>query len=801
MRNKKRLLSFVFLFAIAIASFSQQFIIKGRLLDTDKEPIPFALLTIENEQDSTIRIKDRSDIDGFFAVVVPTKGMYTFVASFFSMQPILKQGLVVSDKSLDLGNVEMLTETVELEEVLIQATQSQVKLDIDKRVFNVSESIVNSGGNATDVLEDIPSVSVDVDGNVSLRGSENVTILINGKPSGLLGNDLSGLNQIQSSSIEKVEIITNPSSKHDAQGGVGIINIVLKKDHEKGMNGSFEVATGYPDKHQVSLNLNYRKKKFNVFTNMGADYKNTPGEGLSYQQFYNDATVSYYEKEFTRVRGGFGGNIQLGTDWFVNDKNTITLSSLYRKNTTDNSSTNTYSDYAVQKVLINRSVREDDEVGEKTLYEGNISHEKTFGKKDKKWTSTLKLMSNSGNENSIISQTYTHKQALKQFAETAESDWTFLAQTDYVQPFTENGKIEMGLKSVTHVVGNEFVIEQENSSGERTILPAFNNDFEYSEKIQAAYVQYGKKVNKWSYQLGLRSEYSDINVLLRKTNESNNRTYFNLFPSAFVSTELDSNSTLQASYSRRISRPRSRYFLPFYNYSDNRNIRTGNPNLQPEYTNSFDVGYLRYLDKGSFLSSVYYRNTPNSIQRITTSDSLGITQTLPINMAVENALGVELSINYALAKWWKASGNLNVFNTSVKGSYGEYELNRSALGMSVNLSSKFQVDKKTVFQLSGRYMSPQNNSQGYRKSMLMTDVALSHEVFKKKGMVVFSVKDVFNSRRWRNVVDTEDYYLESDYLGRKRQFVLSFNYQFNQPKKKGKDKSQRSGGTMEDEEF
>lgn len=797
-----RLLVLVIFVISSFTSYSQQYFIKGQIVDDNQESVPFALVSAFQEGDSLATKSINSDMEGSFSLPVPN-GQYIVYVRFFSFKTKTIPNVQVSNRDVDLGVITLIPETQQLDEVVIVTEKNQMKLDLDKRVYNVSENLSNAGTNATDILENLPSVSVDVDGNVSLRGSENVQVLIDGKPSGMVGSDLAGLSQIQGSMIEKIEIITNPSSRYDAQGGAGIINIVLKKERENGLNGSFEATVGYPDKHQTSLNLNYRTKKINLFTGIGVNYRNTPGIGTTNQTFYEEDSVFYYQKDNLRQRGGLGYNLQLGSDFFVNKYNTVTLTGLYRQSKGDNSAINTYTDYDENNVFFGRSVREDDEVERKKLVEGSIRHEKTFKKKDQKWTNFMKIVESDDRENSVITQNFTNipDSLLNQFSGNTEDEFNFFAQSDYVQPVGENGRMEAGVKSSFRVIENSFSVEQQTSTGELVVLPAYNNDFRYNENIHAAYVQYGNKINKFSYQLGVRSEYSDITTTLLKTNEVNHREYVNFFPSVFLSTELDSNSTLQWSYSRRISRPRFRHLLPFYSFNDNRNLFTGNPNLNPEFTNSFEVGYLRYLKKGSFLPSIYYRHSTGVIQRITLSDSLGITQTLPVNLASEHAFGLELTGNYDVYKWWKTSGSVNIFNTTINGSYGDYQLNRTAFGWRAQLTSKITLDKKTTFQAMGHYMSPQNSTQGSRKSMSSLDLALSRDVLKKKGTLVFSVRDVFNSRRWRNIVDTESYYLESDYLRNKRQYTLTFTYHLNPPKRKGKEKIGGGNDMMEDGDF
>lgn len=789
-----------FLF-LSLSTFAQEFKIEGKIIDRNDESVPFALVSVFQTGDSLATKSANSDLEGNFSLsLVPDT--YTMIIRFFSFETKTISNLTITDQDVDLGEIVLQPEAKQLEEVVIEMEKNQMKLDLDKRVFNVNENLTNAGATAVDVLENIPSVSVDVDGNISLRGGENVQILIDGKPSGLVASDLAGLSQIQGSMIEKVEVITNPSSRYDAQGGAGIINIVLKKEKKNGLNAGIEVSTGYPHKHQASINLNYRTKKMNMYGGVGGNYKKIPGFGSTFQQFNEVDSVFYYQNESKRMRGEKGFNIQLGTDFFLNKKNTLTVAGIYEQSDGDNLNTNSYTDFNENNVVFKESLREDRETEKENMIEASVRHEKQFKKKDRSWTNYAKIISSEDAENSVISQTYSTfpDSLLNQFSDNLENEINFLAQSDYIHPIGENGRLEAGVKSSIREVENNFSVKQQNATGEEVILPAFNNDFKYNENIHAGYLQYGNKVKKLSYQLGLRSEYSNITTELVRTNEVNERSYLNFFPSVFLSRPVDSSSTLQWSYSRRISRPRSRHFLPFYSFNDDRNLRTGNPNLNPEYTNSFDLGYLKYLDKGSFLSSVYYRHSTGVIQRVTVFDSLGLAQTLPVNLATEHAIGLELSANYDLYKWWKASTSVNIFDTKIIGSYNEYNLNRNAIGWRGQFSSKIDLNKSIKFQVMFHYLSAQNTPQGVRKSISSLDLAISKEVFDKRGTLVFGVRDVFNSRKWRRTVEAETYYLESTYQRSRRQFNLTFTYHINPPRSKDKNRSKTSGDMGDNDE-
>lgn len=788
----KYVLLLFFIFHIAISSYGQKAAIKGHIIDETNEPLPAALILAQSTSDTTSQFHTFSNFDGAFDLPLPF-GVYTLKISFIAFQPKTIKAIVVDEEILDLGTIPLEPSIETLTEVDITADRQQISLQIDKKVYRVDENTTNSGGTATEVLENIPSIAVDVEGNISLRGSENVRILVDGKPSGLIGNDNSGLSQIPASMIDNIEIITNPSSRYDAQGDVGIINIVLKKELQQGLNGSFEGTLGYPTSNRASINLNYRTKHINLFGSTGVFNQRRPGTGSTFQKFYSGDSVFYYQKSNERERGGLGLNINIGTDWYINDKNTLTVTGLYRTSNGDNFSINTYEDFDGNNTLMNISRREDNELETKKTIEGALNYEKTFDRKKQKLVFQTKVFESDDRENSNIEQTFSESpdSLLLQKSSNTEDEFNFLSQIDYNHPINDHGNFETGAKSSIRQINNDFSVSQKDENGEEIPLGIFNNDFRYDEAIHAVYAQYGTKHKKTAYQLGLRGEYTAITTTLLKTNEINKRTYLNIFPSLFISTEIDSNSTLQFSYSRRISRPRFRHLLPFYSFQDNRNFYTGNPNLNPVFTHSFEIGYLRYLKKGSILPSLYYRNNRGVINRITISDSLGITQTLPVNLATENAFGFELSGNYDITKHWKCNGSFNLYYSTLMGQYESLVLNQNTFMFTGQFSSKIDIGKKSAFQTQFHYRSPRRTTQGLRKSIYSIDLALSREFFNKKAELVLSVRDLLNSRRWRNVVDTEEYYLESDYQRQRRQFTLSFVYHLKTPKR---DKGNRKGG-------
>lgn len=757
----------------------------GTVFDPDNNSLPYAAVSVHNVADSTMVRGLATDIDGKFAI--PLKpGNYYLKISFLSFsEKMISFQMTGEDK--DLGDIVLEADGTVMEELVVEAERSSVELKLDKRVFNVGKDLSSSGANAAEILDNVPSVSVDVEGNVSLRGSQNVRILIDGKPSGLVGSTTDALRQLQGNMVERVEVITNPSARYDAEGEVGIINIVLKKERRQGVNGSFEVNTGYPSNHGASYNLNYRRKSFNLFSSVGINYRRNPGGGTQYQTFDNGDTSYVFETFRAQERGGLSANVRLGADIFLSEKNTLTLAGLYKYSDGLNTADLTYKDYDSEGNLTGTTERADDERETQADREASLSYRKTFNKKEQLLTFDAKYIESDDTE--IADQeerSDTSDTALLTRSSNTEDERTWLFQTDYVHPIGKEGKIEGGLKATLRLIENDFSVETPDENGDWQPFSAFNNHLIYTENIYAAYLMAGNKSGKFSYQAGIRAEYSDIKTELTETNEVNPRQYLNFFPSAHLAYELKKNNTVQVSYSRRLSRPRFRHLLPFYGYSDSRSIYGGNPDLNPEYTNSYELGHLKYWEKGSLLSSVYYRHRTGVIERIRVADSTGFARTIPVNLAVQHAIGLEFNFSWDIAKWWRINGNTNFYRAVTDGEYEGEDLHAEAYSSVSKLTSRFEVLKKYDVQLSFNYNAPERTTQGFRRSMSSLDVGISRDVLKGNGTITLSGRDLFNSRRRRFWAETDELYTEIDFQWRSRQLTLSFVYRLNQKKSRSR---------------
>jgi outer membrane receptor protein involved in Fe transport len=769
------------------------FQVTGKIQDAGtKLTLEYATVSMFSANDSSLATGNITDEKGNFVLEVKKPGQYYLVASFLGYieQNIGTVTLKPDEPKINLGIILLKPDSESIGEVEIVAERSQMQMQLDKKVFTVGKDLANAGGTAVDVLDNIPSVQVDVDGNVSLRGSGNVQIFIDGKPSGLSGPD--ALKFLQSDQIDRVEVVTNPSARYSAEGEVGIINIILKKDRKQGLNGSVSATTGYPNNHGGSLTLNYRTKHVNLFTSYNLNYRENIGNGYYRQEFTGNDTLAILEADRDHNRGGLGSTFRLGSDFFWKDNNTITIASLYSYRRNTNVTNLSYQNFNSLDELISSSNREEDEFEISNNFEAELNYRRSFKKKGQEFTAVAKWFTNNDNEEGDILEKITLGNAANVTQRTGnkELETNWLLQTDYIHPLPKGMQFETGARITLRSIDNNYFVDQLENA-EWNYLPGFVDTFSYQENIYAAYAILSGKYKKISWQGGLRTEVTDIDITSAVNNTEVKKNYVGFFPSAHFSYAFNENNTFQISYSRRLSRPQFRDLLPFSNYSDSRNFRAGNPDLDPEYTNSFELGYLRYWKTGSLLSSVYYRYRTGVTVRITQVNDEGLAINFPVNLSEEHSVGVEFTISQTLWKIWTLTGGANAYFFESKGSYLGQDLGASSLAGNMRLTSKWALPKDFAIQAAMTYRSPQQRAQGRSLSITALDISASKDLFKKKATLSLNVRDVFNSRKFRSETTTSEFTRYDEFQWATRQVVLTFSYRFGTQTKQQK---RNSGG-------
>lgn len=808
-----RLIIAFLLTLLGIQFASAQAKVIGSVFDTDgTTPLQFAAVSVYSQADTSLITGGTTDLDGNFEIPV-NFGQYRLKFDFISYTSQWSEPFELSaaNSTKDMGVITLSSDATVLQEIEVRAEKSTLQMAMDKKVFNVGKDLASTSGNAAEVLDNIPSVTVDVEGNVSLRGSEGVRILVDGKPSGLVGiRGSNGLQSLGADMIERVEVITNPSARYEAEGMTGIINIILKKDRKQGVNGSFDVRAGVPGNYGAGINLNFRKKKLNLFTNYGFRYRSGPGISNQYQEFERDGQTNIVEVLGDRNRGGYSNSVRFGADYFLNDHNTLTASLNYRNGQDNNESRIEYYDYlnSYPDNLTGITVRTQDELEKEPNLEYSLNYKRTFKRDGQELLATVQYRESTESEDADYRETFFESDFsplatpdLLQRSFNQEGEKSLLLQTDYIHPFGKDGKLEFGYRGSFRQIDNDYLVEEFSDEAWQTI-PGLSNDFNYDENIHAVYAILGNKPSRFSYQFGLRMEVSDVLTELLQTNERNHRTYTNFFPSAHFTYELSEGNNVQISYSRRIRRPRFWDLNPFFTFSDARNIFRGNPNVNPEFTDVYEVGHIKYFNNASLSSSVYYRHTTGLIQRIQTlqQEENGdlITVRQPENLATEDAIGMEFIFSADPAKWLRMDASINAFHSSVDGSNLNNSYVRDAFSWFGRLNSRMTIWQKLDAQLRINYRAPQQTAQGDQKSMSYVDLALSREIIRGKGTLTLSVNDVFNSRKYRYTNYGENFISEGVHQWRPRSVTLNFNYRLNQSKRRergeGRDGQDFDGG-------
>ena len=782
--------------------------ITGKIIEkTSKLPLEYATITLKNNKNPKLIFGGITDNKGDYSIdVVP--GIYDVTLEFISFKPT-----TISQKQLtqatNLGTTALEEDATQLNEVVVRAEKSTVEIKLDKKVYNVGQDMMVKGGTASDVLDNVPSVTVDAEGNVALRGNDNVKVLIDGRPSNAI-SIADALKSIPADALDKVEVITNPSARYDAEGGGGIINIVLRKGKNIGLNGTVIANAGDPETYGLTGTVNYKTKEFNLFTTQGYNYRNNPGNAFTDSRYLNsdNSTRDFMNETRENERLSKSYNANIGVDWFLNESTTWTNIFNYRRSNGDNRDNvfQNYYDVNYDYTYTRNRINEEDSKSKNVEFNTNLT--KNFKKEGHKLTIDGSFSSNADKNLAQITDTSSANSTIG-IDETVNNQTQSrnTIQADYVLPLRKGSQFELGYRGNFLVNTTDYAVDRNGVP-----FPNFTNTLEYKENVNSLYTQYGFKIKKFSTLLGLRWEDSDIDVNQLATNDFTNKKYNNFFPSAIFNYEIDDRSTASLSYSRRIQRPRGRQLNPFNNLSSNVNIFIGNPDLDPAFTDAIDLGYLKRWNKLTFNTSLYVNKTTDVFQQVrretgTFENGVPVIISSPINLATEYRSGFEFTLNYSPYKWWKLNSNFNFFYIQTDGNYiytdftGNpvvQDFDYKTTSWFTRLTSKISLPYKIDWQTNMTYNGEQKNNQGSTLGNFSMNLALSKDVFKDKGTVAFNVSDVFNSRK--RIMDT---YLSgivnshSEMQWRQRQVNLSFTYRFNVQKNE-KDKRPKGNQLQDD---
>lgn len=810
MTKKYTLFSLAFFFVLT--AFSQKPItISGKVIDAlSKQPLEYATIVIKNTETQKIS-GGITDAKGIFSVKTPA-GFYEISVEFisFKSKKYPKQNIT---KDLDLGTITLSEDSKSLDEVVIIAEKTTVDIRLDKKVFNIGKDLSIRGGNASDVLGNVPSVQVDVEGTVSLRGNENVTILIDGRPSALVGlNGAEALRQIPAEAIEKVEVITSPSARYDAEGTAGILNIILRKNKLTGFNGSLQLDLGYPERLGTAFNANWRTKKWNLFTNTGFRYNETPGNALSESNFLSSNAQNALVVE-QRNFGRLGRSIftSFGAEYYLSQNSSIIGNIVFNGGNDDDVNTNDIDRIDANGNINEATFRTEAEGEDENRLQYTLDYVNTFDGKGKKLSINLQYSTEMEDILNNITEIDTQTNILNDLEQVIEeqNEDRALLQIDYVHPVGENIQYEAGYRGNYRDIFNSFYLAERQVFPDGPLVPdtGLNNSFNYEEFVNAAYFQYGQKFNKISFLGGLRYEYTTTEIVQQTSTTSSKRNYGNLFPTVNLGYEFRDGENMTLGYNRRIRRPRGRNLNPFPSRSSEANIYTGNVNLNPVITDAFDIGYLKRWDKFTLSTSLYYNISNDNWERIqedtgdVTDNGDPITRRFPVNLSTQERLGLEFTLNYRPFKIWNINSDFNLFRVTTDGDYTNPTTNVTQsfdfenTAFFIRLNQKITLPGKTDLQINTNYRGPSQNAQTKSQGVFSMNLAASKDLFNEKASISLNFSDVFNSRISRRTTNIPGFLNQySEFQWREPQFRVSFVYRFNQKKERFKPQREDNGG-------
>ena len=750
--------------------------LSGTVVDKDSQkPLEYATVSILDLEGKVVS-GAITDLEGKFSLRLD-QGKYRVKIDYLAFESLEREVNLESD--LDLGTIAISPAEVAIDEVEIVDEKTQVELDLDKKVYNIGKDITGQGGTVNDVLDNVPSVSVDPSGAISLRGNGGVQVLINGKPSVLAANN--GLESIPAQNVDRIEVITNPSARYQAAGTAGIINIVLKKNKLRGIGGSVQLTTGFPADHNANLNLNYKNEKVNLFGSFGRRYSNYNGRMSNFQTVTSNGVTTVLDQIGDQDRNDNAYNFFVGSDLYLNERNSITAT-FFRFYTENTDVTILDYDYDLGSGSTDSTTRRTIDYYEPQKYNQlEVNYTKTFQKPKQRLSIDFQYDFWNDDENeSILNEYWGESQSGSTEFRTRdiESSDDFMLQSDYVHPIGETGRLEMGFRAETRVITSQYLAE-ERTLETWSVFNNLDNDIDYSERIGGAYFQYGNEKGKFNYLLGLRSEYTEIEINDIRGQFSTRKDYLRFFPTAHLNYKHSKASKVQLSYSRRIRRPGFWQLNPFGGFADNNSIFQGNPDMDPAYTNSLELAYLFNAQKITFNPSLYFQQTTDFFQFYINQLEDGTFLTRPVNLDNELRYGAELLTNYRPLKWLQLMGEFNIYRFDQRGEFETQNFDFVNDAWSAEIGTRIRAPKGLSLQAGFEYQGRNRNAQTLNRSIYGAEFGISKLLFKEKGTLAFNANNIFDSQVRRQVTTGEGFNFENSRARIGRRFRLSFTYRFN----------------------
>ena len=799
--------------------------IKGIVMDGELGgPLEFVTVQVKAKGSDKIVQGSVTGSDGNYTIGGLKKGEYVVTFSYIGYEEVSKNISISSDNQiLSLGELTLAEDTNQLGEVEVVAKRPQMRFEIDRKVFDATQDIAAEGGSASDLLSSIPSVEVDNEGSVSLRGNSSVAIWINGKASGLTAdNQADILDMMPAGDIKQVEVITNPSARYSPEGTAGIINIILKDDRKPGYYGSVKVGADTDGGYQASGNINYSSSKVDAYANLNYRNREFKGGGITSRLNTTDNSFLDQTNDSKRQHNNWFG--RFGATWHITKSDDLAFNVTGMTGGGDNSENIHYNSIDSQKNTIYTSDRITNGDSDMKMYNLELNYVHKFSE-----NSNIDLMVSNNQwrrdgmnifrQSTVYTDPSQTANPLYQTQENEIKDKTWEVQADYTNKISDMARIEAGYKGTFQRNASPVDTYTGTTAEDIRQDESLYNRFLYNQDVHALYMTYGGKWNKLSYQAGLRGEYWRVDTrsldfdqeFNGKASETFEKDYFKLFPSAFISYALPKNNELQVNYTRRLRRPWGGQLNSFRNISDASNISFGNPELTPEYSHSFELNYIKSWESGHTLSlSGYYRSTDDVIQRIrflNTEDN--VMYTTSENVAKSQASGLEIVGKDKLFKILDLTTTVNLYYSKLDGfSYLPQGAETPVIGdtdesfaWNVRMIANFSLPWGVSLQGTGNYNSKQLMAQGHREPNYSVDLGLRKSFLSDKLTLSINARDLLDSRKFRTVTAGDGFWQDSENWrgGRRVGFTLTYNFG-NMNKKKDKSKSRSEEPDMFDME-
>ena len=770
------------------------------------EPLEYATISIKSKDKPEKIFGGITDENGKFSVDV-NPGLYDLNIDYISFISYSNENLIVKGDT-DIGKITLDLDVSMLDEVEVRAERTQVEIRLDKKIYNVGQDITVKGGNVSDVLANIPSIDVDFDGNISLRGNSNVRILINGKPSGLVGlSGPQGLRSLPSESIEKVEVVTSPSARYSAEGTAGILNIILKKQSLLGFNGNFNLNLGIPRNEGLNGTLNVRNEKVNFFSTVNLSNSENSGSYFS-ETNYNrqDLTIDEANDWDYNNKNIF---FNLGSEYYFDDKTSLTISGFYKKGDDSSYTTNIVNDISEGTISsTNKRLRDETEMDES--FEYALDFYKDYDREGQTLSARISYEESEDDELRDIEDFATFpliSESIFEKVSNIDFQKRLLGQVDFIYPIDKETEFEFGYRGsfleretdydVSFLTGNSFI----SDSG-------LSNIFNYNESVNSLYTQLGKKFDKLSALFGLRYENSKQEINQKTTNQFEIKKYSDLFPTLNLAYEFSSQESLTFGYSKRIRRPRGWDINPFPRRNSITSFRRGNPFLDATFTSALELDYLKRFKKFTLNTSIFYRQSDGNVERITeetgeivdlivdsgTNNPLlqvPVLDSYPINLSNNKRIGSELSLTYTPSRSIRLNASFTINSSSIRGQYEDQNFDSDNTNWSSRFNGFIRLPKDFSLQFFGFVKGPSENAFSKRKAFGFVTGAIQKSLLDKKGTLSLKFSDLFNTSKSRSESFRDSFYRKSEGRWRMPTYVLTFSYRFNDNKYKQRKKNIR----------